>query len=108
MLTHFDANAGLVSGPIVICMIPLLQRGHVLDGNTVLHGEMPDDPTKGSVMKRASMSIGVPRVVLSTVDRDVLRPHGAKAATHEIPFQPNLSQHAASACACPRGGDVAG
>ena len=43
MFAHFDADAILVSWTIVIGMVALLRGRHVLNGNTVLYREMPND-----------------------------------------------------------------
>ena len=75
MLTHFDADAVLVPRTIVIGMVALLVRRHVLDSDAVLHGEMPNYPAQRSILKRPRMRIGVTRVVLGAVDRNVTRPH---------------------------------
>ncbi len=98
MLAHFDADAILVSWSIVISMVALLGGRHVLNGDTVLNGEMPNDATQGPIVKGPGMSIGITRVVLGAVDGDVARSHGAKSPGHEITPKIYLAKHAGITC----------
>ena len=63
MLAHFDADAILVSWSIVISMVALLGGRHVLNGNTVLNGEMPNDATRGPVVEGTGMGMRMVRIV---------------------------------------------
>jgi hypothetical protein len=67
-------------------MLALLAAWQVLDGDVVLHGEMPGEKAdavaalalrgaQGAALQRQRVLVGIPSVVLGAVNRDVARRH---------------------------------
>lgn len=88
VLAHFNPNGQAVTRAAKIRVFALLVGGHVLNGDFLVHGKMPDkvsNPIAGPGFWRAkrpffqgqSMARGIGAVVLRAVDCDVARRHRA-------------------------------
>lgn len=92
VLAHFDANRGAVAGAVEVGLLALFGDGHVLDGDFVVGGEMPDEVAdavsagafwcaEGSAFEGEGVPFGICGVVLGAVDGDVAWGHGADDAS---------------------------
>lgn len=101
MLAHFDSNAVAVPWAVEVGVFALLVGGHVLEGDFVIHGVVPDEVAdavaalafggaEGAAFECERVFPCIGTVILCAVDGDVARGHGAEYSSavgafwHEI------------------------
>ncbi len=87
VFTHFNSDGVIVSLAIKVGMFALFSGGNVLDGNVILHGEMPSKETNAvsagplmgpqcSSVQGPGVGVGITRFVFRGVNRDIRWIHG--------------------------------
>ncbi len=118
MLAHFNADAVTIARAIEIGVFALFIGGHVLQGDSVIDGEMPDQIAnaiaaaafgcaQSAIFERLRMLPGIGAPVLRAVNGDEARLHRAvhltamSTARHHVLAQVDTAHdasHARSAC----------